>query len=294
MDPDSDGDISDCDQSHSDLYGNWHVTKKNSQLHPIKGCISGGQKMKHAERCHQEENNGRKFSEWRHYFQIQWNSLQKNPVKKISQLRSQDKKAPKFFHLINITGYPFNTSPHKKISRLRRNKFHDKTIFFIHLIPFLFQNLKEFPRVSIRSVSKTQCSNGVQSRSLPPRFTQQNDTTSRPSQRCCISSTMQRLQCVTPHYSVSCHDNRKIVSGGRKPIRAVSWPAWACAWEQPGTWWKLRQPITFEEAYGIWRCILQMFLKKQQDKPHLTNISSKSKHLEQNVNLWMKSQWQFS
>jgi hypothetical protein len=50
-------------------------------------------------------------------------------VKKISCLRSQDKKAPKFSHLINITGCPFNTSLLKKISRLRSNKFQDETIF---------------------------------------------------------------------------------------------------------------------------------------------------------------------
>jgi hypothetical protein len=57
---------------------------------------------------------------------IQWNSLKKNPVKEISCLRSQDKKAPKLSHLINITGYPFNTLPHKKISHLRSNKFRDE------------------------------------------------------------------------------------------------------------------------------------------------------------------------
>jgi hypothetical protein len=33
--------------------------------------------------------------------------------------------------------------------------------FFPQLIHFLFQNLKEFPQVSIHSVSKTQRSNGV-------------------------------------------------------------------------------------------------------------------------------------
>jgi hypothetical protein len=84
-----------------------------------------------------------------------------SPVKKISHLRSQDKKPPKFSHFINITRYPFNTSLHKKISHLRNNKFYDKTSFSTHLIHFLFQNLKEFPWVSIRFVSKTQCSNGA-------------------------------------------------------------------------------------------------------------------------------------
>jgi hypothetical protein len=32
----------------------------------------------------------------------QWNSLKKTPVKKISRLRSQDKKAPKFSRFIKI------------------------------------------------------------------------------------------------------------------------------------------------------------------------------------------------
>jgi hypothetical protein len=35
---------------------------------------------------------------------LQWNSLKKNQVKKISGLRSQGEKAPKFSRLINITG----------------------------------------------------------------------------------------------------------------------------------------------------------------------------------------------
>jgi hypothetical protein len=37
-----------------------------------------------------------------------------------------------------------------------------------------------------------------------------------------------------------------------------------------------------------------MFFKKEQDKPHLTNISSKSKHLERNVHSWTKSQWKYN
>jgi hypothetical protein len=59
-----------------------------------------------------------------------------------SHVRCQDKKAPKFSHLINITPYTFNTSLHKKISRLRSNKGGDETIFFTHLIHFVYQNLK--------------------------------------------------------------------------------------------------------------------------------------------------------
>jgi hypothetical protein len=34
--------------------------------------------------------------------EVQWNSLKKNLVKKISHLRSQDKKAPEFSHFIKI------------------------------------------------------------------------------------------------------------------------------------------------------------------------------------------------
>jgi hypothetical protein len=66
-------------------------------------------------------------------------------VKIISCLRSRDKKAPKFSHLINITGYPFNTSPHKNISRLRSNKFHDETIFLPVKCIFCFKILRNFP-----------------------------------------------------------------------------------------------------------------------------------------------------
>jgi hypothetical protein len=72
------------------------------------------------------------------------NSFKMSPVKKIPCLRSQNKKA-KFFHLISITCCPFNTSLHKEVSRLKSNKFDDETIFFPHLINFLFQNLKGFP-----------------------------------------------------------------------------------------------------------------------------------------------------
>jgi hypothetical protein len=67
------------------------------------------------------------------------------PVKKISCLRSQNKEAPKFSHLINITGYPFNTSQHKKISRLRSNKFHNETIFLPVYYIFCFKILRNFP-----------------------------------------------------------------------------------------------------------------------------------------------------
>jgi hypothetical protein len=43
-------------------------------------------------------------------------------VKMLSHPRNQDKKAPKFSHLINITHCTFNISLHKKISCLRSNK----------------------------------------------------------------------------------------------------------------------------------------------------------------------------
>jgi hypothetical protein len=56
-----------------------------------------------------------------------------------------------------------------------------------------------------------------------------------------------------------CHDNRKIVLSGQKPILAVLWLAWASVWQRwhvaahwplqlPGTRRKLRQPITFEKV----------------------------------------------
>jgi hypothetical protein len=83
-----------------------------------------------------------------------------SPVKKISRLRSQDKKAPKFSHLINIKHCPYNTSPHTEISRLTNNKLSTKQ-FFDPFHTFSVPNLKEFPRVSICSVSKMQLSNGA-------------------------------------------------------------------------------------------------------------------------------------
>jgi hypothetical protein len=68
-----------------------------------------------------------------------------SPVKKISHLRSQDKKAPEFSHLINMTHCPFNTSLHKEISCLRSNKFDDGTIFLPIQYIFCFKILKNFP-----------------------------------------------------------------------------------------------------------------------------------------------------
>jgi hypothetical protein len=63
-------------------------------------------------------------------------------VKKIFCLRSQDKIAPKFSHLSNITHCPFNTSPHKEISRLRSKKFNKETVFLSIKYILCFQILK--------------------------------------------------------------------------------------------------------------------------------------------------------
>jgi hypothetical protein len=125
-----------------------------------------------------------------------------------SHVRHHDKKGPKFSHLINITCCIFYTSPHKEISCLTGNKSWQWNNFFTHLIHFLYQNLKQFPWVSIHSVSKVQPSNGAASsyrlisKVTSASFTQQNDTASWCGE-CCISPTMQRLQSVSPHYSVS-------------------------------------------------------------------------------------------
>jgi hypothetical protein len=51
-------------------------------------------------------------------------------------------------------------SLHKNISCLRSIKV-DEANFFTHLIHFLYQNLEQFPQVSICAVSKIQLSNGV-------------------------------------------------------------------------------------------------------------------------------------
>lgn len=101
-----------------------------------------------------------------------------------SPLRRQDKKAPKFSHLINITRCTFNMSPHKKISHLRSNKSWQRNNFFTCLIHFLYQNLKQVPQVSTHSGSKIQCSNSAVSscrlisKVISASFTQQNGATS--------------------------------------------------------------------------------------------------------------------
>jgi hypothetical protein len=120
---------------------------------------------------------------------------------------------------------PFNTFPHKKISCLRSNKFDDETIFFTHLIHFLFQNLKEFPQVSIHSISKMQHSSGMVSSyrliskviSAVFHTVEWRNLTADAgvSYFFCNAQTV-----VSPHYSVS-HDNRKIVLDGWKLILAV-------------------------------------------------------------------------
>jgi hypothetical protein len=52
-----------------------------------------------------------------------------SPVKKISCLRSQDKKAPKSSIRLTLHIALLITSPHKEISHLKSNKFDDKTFF---------------------------------------------------------------------------------------------------------------------------------------------------------------------
>jgi hypothetical protein len=101
--------------------------------------------------------------------------------------------------------------------------------FFTHLIDFLFQTLKEFPQVSIRSVSKTQHSNGAVSshrlisKVISPTFhtVEWWNLTADTGVSYFFRDTE---TAVSLHYSASQH-NWKIVSGSRKLILAVSWPA---------------------------------------------------------------------
>jgi hypothetical protein len=143
-------------------------------------------------------------------------------VTMFSHLRSQDKKVLKFSCLINITRCPFNTSPHEKISRLRSNKFNNETIFFTHLIHFLYQNLKQFPRVSIRSVSKIQHSNGTVSwhrlisKVIPSTFTQQNEATSWHGAVVFLPWCRLCNQVVSSHYSVSVTTTERLYRRGQK------------------------------------------------------------------------------
>jgi hypothetical protein len=37
LEQDPDGDFFDCEEPDSDMYDNWHITRKNSQLHLSKG-----------------------------------------------------------------------------------------------------------------------------------------------------------------------------------------------------------------------------------------------------------------
>jgi hypothetical protein len=183
---------------------------------------------------------------------IQWNSLKTSLVKKISRLRSQDKKAPKFSHLINITGYPFNTFPHKKISCLRSNKFHDETIFY----PFNTFSVSKSWGISPSFFSFCFQNAAFEWRGQGHFRHVSHSTMTQPYGRHggVVSSTMQRLQWVTPHYSVSCHDNRETVSGSQKPILAVSWPAWACTWQRfaASAAWDM---VETKAANNIWRSL---------------------------------------
>jgi hypothetical protein len=165
-----------------------------------------------------------------------------------SHLRSQDKRAPKFSHLINITHCPFNTSPHKKISCLRSNKFDDKTIFL------------QFPQVSIHSLSKIQRSNGMVSsyrlisNVISTSFTQQNDAASwyggvvfLPWCRDCSRSvpttrslSRQRKDCIRGLEAYpSCSVTYMSLHLAVPACGSFNWPV---------TRRELRQPITFEEV----------------------------------------------
>jgi hypothetical protein len=145
-----------------------------------------------------------------------------SPVKMFSHLRHHDKKAPKFSHLINITCCTFNMSPHKKISRLRSNKSWWQNNFFTCLIHFLYKNLKQFPQVSIHSVSKIQHSNGAVSsyrlisKVISESFTQQNNATSWCRGVVFLLRCRDCNQSVPTTWSLSLfhHNNQKIVLGG--------------------------------------------------------------------------------
>jgi hypothetical protein len=71
----------------------------------------------------------------------------------------------------------------RKFLTYKVTKVYNKTIFFTHLIHFLYQNLKQFPQVLMCSVSKIQRSNSVVSsyrlisKAIFRSFTQQNDVT---------------------------------------------------------------------------------------------------------------------
>jgi hypothetical protein len=94
---------------------------------------------------------------------------------------------------------------------------------------FLFQSLKEFPQVSIRSVSKTQRSSGVVSSYM--LISRVISTTFSATEWHNLMADMgvsyffcDAETAVSPHYSVS-RDNWKIVSGSRKLLLAIPWPA---------------------------------------------------------------------
>jgi hypothetical protein len=146
------------------------------------------------------------------------NSFNMSPVKLFSHVQSQDTKALKLSHLINITHCPFHTSPHNKIFHLRSN-ISDNENFFTHFIHCLYQNLKQFPRVSIHSVSKTQHSNGlVCSCTLISKVI----SAMQPHGRCGGVVFLPRCRdCSHSPLLGLCHDNQKIVSGSWKPILAV-------------------------------------------------------------------------
>jgi hypothetical protein len=169
-----------------------------------------------------------------------------------SCLRRQDRKAPKFSHLINITCCTFNTSPHRKISRLRSNESWWQNNFFTHLIHFLYQNLEKFPWVTIRSVSKTQQSNGTissyrsVSKAISTSFIQRNDASSwcvgvafLPQSRDCNQSVPATWSLLLLH-----HNNQNIVLGGQKPSLAVLQTAPAFIWQH----WHVEADLPLQPA----------------------------------------------
>jgi hypothetical protein len=58
-----------ADQIVGDVYDNWHVRRKDSQLHPFKGCTSGDKRWSRWKGGAKTETK-RKFWEWWHYFPV--------------------------------------------------------------------------------------------------------------------------------------------------------------------------------------------------------------------------------
>jgi hypothetical protein len=130
--------------------------------------------------------------------------------------------------------------------------------FFTHLIHFLFRRLENFPRVSIRSVSKIQRSNGAVSsyrlisKVISESFTQLNEATSW-RRRVVFSRDSETV--VSPHYSVSATRTERFYRGaGSQPICPITYMTLYLETVACGSFnWRgirkgLRQPIIFEEV----------------------------------------------